>query len=126
MRRRACSCGVTAEVKPTSGNEKGRRKESLADGQAAVGQGHGDDEQVFWKGQRLSDKEHHEGEELVTPRSMNLTPHPGPAWGSALQVACVARGPRAWFGSGSLGLSLFGVSSVMQVISCIFSFHINL
>ena len=84
LRRWACSCGVTAEVKPTSGNEKGRRKESLADGQAVVGQGHGDDEQVFWKGQRLSDKEHREGEELVTPRSMNLTPHPGLAWGGPL------------------------------------------
>lgn len=101
-------------MKPTSGNEKGCRKESLADGQAVVGQGQGDDEQVFRKGQCLSDKEHHEVEELVTPRSMNRTPHPGPAWGSSLRVACVARGPSAWFGSGSLGLSLFGVSSVMR------------
>lgn len=77
VRRWASSCGVTAEVKPTSSSEKGRRKESLGDGQAAVGQGQGDDEQVFQKGQRLSDKEHREGEELVTPRSMNQ-PHPRP------------------------------------------------
>lgn len=99
MKRWAGSCGVTAGVKPTSGNEKGCRKESLADGQAVVGQGQGDDEQVFRKGQCLSDKEHHEVEELVTPRSMNRTPHPGPAWG-VLSAGCVC-GPRSerlvWF-----------------------------
>lgn len=64
-------------MKPTSSSEKGGKKESLADGPAAVSQGQGDDEQVFQKGQRLSDKEHREGEELVTPRSMNQ-PHPRP------------------------------------------------
>ena len=114
VRQWASSCGVTAEVKPTSSSEKGRRKECLADGPAAVGQGQGDDEQVFQKGQRLSDKEHREGEELVTPRSMNR-PHPRPRPGvSTLLVPCVACGPSSWFGSDSLGRSLFGVSSVMQ------------
>lgn len=86
-------------MKPTSGNEKGRKKESLADGQAVVGQGQGDDKQVFRKGQRLSGKEHRKGKELVTPRSMNRTPHPGPAWG-VRSAGCVC-GPRSerlvWF-----------------------------
>ena len=88
VRQWASSCGVTAEVKPTSSSEKGRRKECLADGPAAVGQGQGDDEQVFQKGQRLSDKEHREWEELVTPRSMNR-PHPRPRPGGG--------GPLCWF-----------------------------
>ncbi|KAI4534936.1 hypothetical protein MG293_015796 [Ovis ammon polii] len=50
VRRWACSCGVTAEGKPTSSSEEGRRKESLADGPAVVSQSQGDDEQVFRKG----------------------------------------------------------------------------
>lgn len=111
MRKWAGSCGVTADVKPTSSSEEGRRKESLVDGLAAVSQSQGDDEQVFRKGQRLSDKEHREREELATPRSTNR-PHPGPFRG--VRSAGSVCGPCSWFDSGSLGLSLFGVSSVMQ------------
>ena len=50
------------------------------------------------------------------PQEHEPAPPPAPPGegGSTLLVPCVACGPSSWFGSDSLGLSLFGVSSVMQ------------